>query len=391
MNFLLLSIGVLTIFEPVLASTAAATGGANQPATTTVFVAAPQTEVVPLNLDLYGGQNGHKIFAAASKDVITRLVDDLAEIPFYRLRCYAQRKTWFLGFLEELGVKRKEIARRTKSTGANEYGQLRSSIPEKPMTPFGNSSVSEYPVLHDRVLAFFHAKGIRDKVGDFAIQISPHTQIQGKNLSITSLEVTNDLTEKFDLFIHDRVTQSELLLDVVQRSLADRSSFREYTVARDILGLRIAILQEYININGFQVPGRSFGMFYYPSETDAEASRKAPLSLCHPFLFPHFKAGPRVREKKGDHLLDETMTYFFKALQEPRDFHAAIAKFIYHFAITMPYVRGSAAIGEWIYQALCLFHNIRPIVPQVFSHLDQLTQSSFTFDEFWVEYQKLVV
>lgn len=87
----------------------------------------------------------------------------------------------------------------------------------------------------------------------------------------------------------------------------------------------------------------------------------------------------------------EVESYFNDALylesQKVEDKRLAIAKFIYHFAVFMPYARGSAAIGEWITRALYQAHRLPVPYEPVFSHADQLAQSSFCFDDFWEKYK----
>jgi hypothetical protein len=67
----------------------------------------------------------------------------------------------------------------------------------------------------------------------------------------------------------------------------------------------------------------------------------------------------------------------------------AIAYFHYVWGTCMPLHRGSAAVGEWMANALYKIKGLDQPKLSMHAHIDQLIQSSFTFEEFFDEYQKL--
>jgi hypothetical protein len=101
-----------------------------------------------------------------------------------------------------------------------------------------------------------------------------------------------------------------------------------------------------------------------------------PAHLIHPVAINNY----------SDVYLKEVHELFGKAVLHTgtnQEIKEAIAEFIFRFAVLMPYSRGSAAIGEWLLQALCSIHSLPHPQKQGFSYVDQLAQSSFGFKEFW--------
>ena len=67
----------------------------------------------------------------------------------------------------------------------------------------------------------------------------------------------------------------------------------------------------------------------------------------------------------------------------------AIGTFHYRLATAMPVLSGTAALGEWISEALYLKFQIPSPKRTLFSHIDQLAQGSLTLEEFLDHYMQL--
>ncbi|MBP9753171.1 MAG: hypothetical protein KBD31_05140, partial [Proteobacteria bacterium] len=128
-----------------------------------------------------------------------------------------------------------------------------------------------------------------------------------------------------------------------------------------------------VRFKGTDVDTRS--IMFPTDNTTKEDLSNIPLALVHPSL------------ENMEYHINQVKAAFEdarRATGDEENKRRRIAKFSYLFALTMPLIRGSAAVNEWMTSGLFEYHKL--IGPH--KMMDEIAQSSFTFDQFYQEYYK---
>jgi hypothetical protein len=137
-----------------------------------------------------------------------------------------------------------------------------------------------------------------------------------------------------------------------------------------------------LRVRGTSIPVRSF-MFPWIDGFSVSDYSNVPFLIIHPSpLALRFHMG----------WTEEAFEQARYATGSNTEKYKKIAEFLYRWSLTMPFVRGSAAVGEWLAGALYLIHGLTP--PQapneIISYFDQFAHGSFSHVDFVNNYMSLV-
>lgn len=144
----------------------------------------------------------------------------------------------------------------------------------------------------------------------------------------------------------------------------------------DTPNLTVSYLE--IRLAGSNLPQRS--IIFPKDERTAEDLSDVPFVLVHPLItacLAHWDLCAQVFETARN--------------ADKQQAAVLIATFQYWWALAMPIDRGSAAIGEWLTEALFLKHGLQGLRNRilVFSEADQIAQATFTRGKFLEQYSQL--
>ncbi|CAO5674327.1 MAG: hypothetical protein HEEMFOPI_00039 [Holosporales bacterium] len=136
--------------------------------------------------------------------------------------------------------------------------------------------------------------------------------------------------------------------------------------------LRLTYLR--IRFKGTNVETRSV---IFPTDSTAlEDLSNVPFALVHPSL-----------ENMDFHMFRTKAAFeaAHRAIGDEENKKRRIAEFAYLSSLTMPLIRGSAAVNKWLTSGLCNFHGLQ--MPH--EMMDEIAQSSFTFEQFYQEFYRV--
>ncbi len=330
-------------------------------------------------LSLHGGSAGNQYFQEESAQIIKKLTTSLTK---------ARQVDAFSAedMFDFCGAERQRIAKRTESFDKNYMGRPRLKDQEYGDRVFSHTPMELYSFMGQRTREFLLsviARKIPSRNNIIPISDRLEADVQGRIIyeyaaDAPRINPTLTLTEAQLLEGLKVALTGKLTINQVVKSYAV-TQFQPYmkeTVQRPEVSenLRVLYMEIFRKINGNLMPERSvIAIFDGENLTDP----KMPMCLIHPIARTGISE-PYLNEVKQ--LFTSAVLHTGSRLEKKQ----AIAVFLYRFSVFMPYARGSAAIGEWLLQALCNVHELPLPYKHTFSHVDQLAQSSFCFGDFWM-------
>jgi hypothetical protein len=149
-------------------------------------------------------------------------------------------------------------------------------------------------------------------------------------------------------------------------------------LSQDVPHIKIGHLE--FRFKGTQIPTRSF-MFAWDDDFSHQDYSNVPFLIIHPTI-----QSLRFHWAWAEKAFEEAR--YANGSDEEK--YKAIATFMYRWALTMPLVRGSAAVGEWLVGGLYLHLGLKPPAAPIISYFDQLAHGSFSCEKFVEVYMQLV-
>lgn len=335
----------------------------------------------------YGGNKGNKIFQSASDNIKHILLE-------------AVKSGASFDALVKIAVQtRHAVAKQSETPKAEQFGKMHKDITPDiaaaSMTP-----VCRYPVIRrlliDNILSLAASEEWVDLdsmleyrlrkrtiLGWIEILKAEHnlyTPIASYILNLFSVQ-----SDFFSLFNLDETiglpldgTMSDRYIKQLKEAYA-RSKFVDFNTTdeqgEDTPDITLSFLQ--IRFKETNVQTRSI-CFAQDAESKPDLGDTA-FAIAHPpvsLASSHF---------------DLCRTTYALALQAKTqdEVRSAIGIFQYWWSLSMPVVRGSASIGEWLTEVLYRLHGSEPPLTTSFSQVDQIAHGCLTLDEFMRRYLKL--
>ena len=338
-----------------------------------------------------GDQNaeGNELFKKTTPRIVAKLMETM------------QQQQEFSNILRQLGRERSEIAGKGNNSAKEDFGVLRSTADASYQLI---TSLKRYPLMEHRVAELLRSTSSGDcwyekgnvryrfrlfKLEDWGIWSSKYTEEKQVNvddcLSIVSnlfgSYLRNSLCVNFANTAEGELQVSNPgLLEGLVKAATELHRREKSKLAFIKLGVsgtpyttpyRLAYFETEIHLNGRWNPYRCF----FTVLDGEQRYEDSPMLLIHP-------------PSRNQSVLEGFLTGLWESALSGHQLES-IGRFIYYYFITMPYLRGSAAIGEWMLEAL--LSHARLLQPRLtdFAQVDQLAQSSLTEEEFLKEFYRL--
>jgi len=356
----------------------------------------------------YGGLGGNLSFQESSKRIKDFLYFQIAA------------DTPFMELVDLCASFREEIARKTSTPHPEYFSQKRM---EANAHGWNYTPIVVYPLMRERIAQFLSTHPTTTSEW---VNLDEHTQYRFRIQSFLKWLLDRENNTVFQ-YLHSLKALDEKAKESEQapQPTEQQEAQKEAQEALDILqkkdpaqhanGLSLNDVFKKLLFDatqkahfGIDIPDLQIGLLEC-RRTSPDLTMRAVVFPVGPHTQLNFKNVPFTLIHPPVPEMKDHMAYceaLFQAARQdlpdtPTDLHDIekreeirhrIAQFWYQWAITMPFNRGSAAMGEWLAEGLYKAHNMSAWIPcsnQYVSHVDQLVQSALTFDDFYKEFVKL--